>query len=177
MTSTLAPTSPVITSTASSSDVGQTSAMCPRPLQWLKVLRAVGPYMAFLATSPVAPPHWGATFGGFGAAAITTGSRGRATTDLVGAFTASSLPSSQHVPFKHAVGPTFMSRNLISSPGLETLVCSQGQSLDVLTALRSDEMIKQVFCMLSSSSRLVNHFVILVALLGKRSTQSSEPKT
>ena len=49
--------------------------------------RVVGAYMAFLAT-PVAPPHWGTTFGGFGAAAIATGSRGRATTRLVGASTA-----------------------------------------------------------------------------------------
>ena len=48
--------------------------------------------MAFLAT-PVSPPHWGTTFGGFGAAAITIGNRGRATADLVGAFTASSVLS------------------------------------------------------------------------------------
>ena len=41
--------------------------------------------MAFVAT-PVAPLHWVATFGGFGAAAIATGSRGRATIDFVGAF-------------------------------------------------------------------------------------------
>ena len=52
--------------------------------------RAVGAYMAFLAT-PVSPPHGGTTFGGFGAAAIATGSRGRATTHLVGASTASTV--------------------------------------------------------------------------------------
>ena len=54
--------------------------------------RVVGAYMAFLAT-PVAPPHWGNTFGGFGAAAIATGSRGRAATHLVGASTASTVLS------------------------------------------------------------------------------------
>ena len=52
--------------------------------------RAVGAYMASLATL-VAPPHWGTTFGDFGAAAIANGSRGRATTRLVGAFTASTV--------------------------------------------------------------------------------------
>ena len=44
--------------------------------------------MALLAT-PVASHLGGTTFGGFGAAAIASGSRGRATTDLVGACTAS----------------------------------------------------------------------------------------
>ena len=48
--------------------------------------------MALLAT-PVASHLWGTTFGGFGAAAIAIGSRDRATTDLVGAFTASSVIS------------------------------------------------------------------------------------
>ena len=43
---------------------------------------------------PEAPPRGDTTFGGFGAAAIETGSRGRATTVLVGTFTASSLLSS-----------------------------------------------------------------------------------
>ena len=37
--------------------------------------------------------------------------------------------------------------------------------------------IKPVFCMLSSSSRLVDHFVIFVALLGKSAIQSREPRT
>ena len=46
--------------------------------------------MILLAT-PVASHLGGTTFGGFGAAAIAAGSRGRATTVLVGAFTASSL--------------------------------------------------------------------------------------
>ena len=49
--------------------------------------------MALLAT-PEAPPHWGTTFGGFGVDAMATGSRGRATADLVGASTASSVLSS-----------------------------------------------------------------------------------
>ena len=70
--------------------------------------------MALLAT-PVAPPHWGTTLGGFGAAAVAIGSRGlrgglvlvwrrrigratpaphaRSTTNLVGASTASSVLS------------------------------------------------------------------------------------
>ena len=61
--------------------------------------------MAFLAT-PVAPPHWGTTFGGFGAAAIATRSRGRATTDLVGASTASSVLSPTSA-FSVAVASTF----------------------------------------------------------------------
>ena len=54
--------------------------------------RVVGAYMAFLAT-PVAPPRWGTTFGGFGAAAIANGSRRRATTHLVGTSTASTVLS------------------------------------------------------------------------------------
>ena len=54
--------------------------------------RVVGAYMAFLAT-PVAPPHWGTTLGGFGAAAIATGSRDRVTTHLVGASTVSTVLS------------------------------------------------------------------------------------
>ena len=58
----------------------------------VRLLRAVGLYMAFLA-SPVASPHWGTNFGGFGPAAIATGSRGRATSAFVGAFTASSVLS------------------------------------------------------------------------------------
>ena len=57
-----------------------------------QLLRAVDPYMAFLAT-PVAPPFWGTTFDVFGADAIATGSRGRATADIVGASTASSVLS------------------------------------------------------------------------------------
>ena len=48
--------------------------------------------MALLAT-PLASHLGVTTFGGFGAGAIATGSRGRATTDLVGAFTASSVLS------------------------------------------------------------------------------------
>ena len=52
--------------------------------------RVFGAYMASVAT-PVAPPHWGTTFGGFGAAAIATGSHRRTTTLLVGASTASGM--------------------------------------------------------------------------------------
>ena len=48
--------------------------------------------MTLLAT-PVASRLGGTTFGGLGAAAIAAGSRGRATTILVGAFTASSVLS------------------------------------------------------------------------------------
>ena len=61
--------------------------------------------MAFLAT-PVAPPHWGTTSGGFGAAAIATCNRGRVTTDLVGAPTTSSVLSSTSA-FSVAVASTF----------------------------------------------------------------------
>ena len=50
--------------------------------------------MAFLATL-VAPPHWGTTFGGFGSNNFATGSRGRATVDLVGASNASFVLSPQ----------------------------------------------------------------------------------
>ena len=46
--------------------------------------------MALLA-APVASRLGGTTFGGSGAAAVGNGSGGRATTDLVGAFAASSL--------------------------------------------------------------------------------------
>ena len=46
--------------------------------------------MTLLAT-PVASRLGGTTFGGLGAAAIAAGSRGRATTVLVGASTASSV--------------------------------------------------------------------------------------
>ena len=94
-TPTPAPTSPVTASTPSSFDVWQISAVCPLSLHRLQSLsvqlastRAVGQYMAFRAT-PVSPHHWGTTFGGFGAAAMATGSRGRATTDLTGAYTTS----------------------------------------------------------------------------------------
>ena len=86
--STLAPTSPVIASAASSSDVGRTSAVCPRPFQRLHSFSVKLTLICeFLATS-AAPRHWGTTFGGFGAAAIVTGSRGRATTVFVGPSTA-----------------------------------------------------------------------------------------
>ena len=61
--------------------------------------------MAFLAT-PVAPSHWGTTFGGFGVAAIATGNRGGASTDLVGASTASSELSSTPA-FSVAAASTF----------------------------------------------------------------------
>ena len=70
-----------------------------------QILRAVGLYMAFLAT-PVAPPHWGTAFGVFCPSAIDTGSRGRATTDLVGAFAASSLLSPTST-FSFAAASTF----------------------------------------------------------------------
>ena len=59
--------------------------------------------MAFLAT-PVAPPHWGTTFGGFGAAVVAN--RGRATGDLVGASTASSVLSPTSA-FSVAAASTF----------------------------------------------------------------------
>ena len=61
--------------------------------------------MDLLATS-VASLAGGTTFGGFGAAIIATGSRGQATTDLVGALTASSLLSPTST-FSFAVASTF----------------------------------------------------------------------
>ena len=61
--------------------------------------------MALLAT-PVASHLGGTKFGGFGAAVITAGSRGRATTVLVGDFTTSSLLSPTPTS-SFATAPTF----------------------------------------------------------------------
>ena len=61
--------------------------------------------MTLLAT-PVASHLGGTTFGGFGAAAIAIGSRGRATTKFVGAFTASPVLSPTST-FSVAVASTF----------------------------------------------------------------------
>ena len=55
---------------------------------------------------PEAPPRGDTTFGGFGAAAIETGSRGRATTVLVGASTALSVLSPSST-FSVAAASTF----------------------------------------------------------------------
>ena len=59
-----------------------------------------------LLTTLVASHVGGSTFGGFGATAIAAGSRDRATTALVGAFTASSLLSPTST-FSFAAASTF----------------------------------------------------------------------
>ena len=62
--------------------------------------------MALRAT-PVASRLGGTTFGGFGAHAIAAGSRGRATTDLVGALAASSVLSPTSTSFDAAASAAF----------------------------------------------------------------------
>lgn len=63
--------------------------------------------MTHLATR-LAPPYWGPTFGGFGAAAIVTSSRDRNITDLVNASTTLIVISPSSVVFVAAASTFFV---------------------------------------------------------------------
>ena len=93
-------------STASSFDVEQKSAAWPRLWHLLHSSScAVDPPMALYAIL-VTSHLGGTTIGGFGAAAITAGGRGRATTVLIGGFTAASLRP-RRPPFSLPRPPSF----------------------------------------------------------------------